>query len=268
MIFQTRTYSYYADGAYRNDEKTGLIMLHGFMGCGAVFSHLGDPLSNTSSPLFLDLLGHGETDKPKAPNAYKTENQCRELRQIIENSGFQKPFLYGYSMGGRLALQFAIRNPDAISGLILESCTAGIRNESEREKRASQDEKRASEIERNYEHFLLKWNKMDLFGEKFSADRALTEAFQESQETDCMAACLRGFGTGVMPQVWDKLPDLDIPVQLIAGDRDTKFATIMMEMETLLPQANLRVITGASHRTHLDQPEMLTDVISEFITQY
>ena len=45
-----------------------------------------------------------------------------------------------------------------------------------------------------------------------------------------LAAALRGLGTGVMEPLWDRLPELTIPVTLIVGERDEKFRALAAQM--------------------------------------
>lgn len=267
MITQTKKYQYYIDTIFQSEARPTLLMLHGFMGCGASFSHLGSKLQTFSNPLFLDLLGHGESEKIHDPEAYSSENQIRDLFDIITQLP-DKPVLHGYSMGGRLALQYAISHPDTICGLILESTTAGIRNSADRKKRQKSDLKRADDIISDFENFLKLWNQNSLFGDQYNPERSMTEAFQEGQDPGSMASTLKGFGTGVMPSVWDTLDEINLPALLIAGADDHKFATLMMEMDTLLQQSRLTVIPNAAHRVHLDQPEMYIDAIRDFFTQH
>jgi pimeloyl-ACP methyl ester carboxylesterase len=45
-----------------------------------------------------------------------------------------------------------------------------------------------------------------------------------------------------------------VPVTLIAGARDEKFAALARRMHALLPRAELRLIEGAGHAPHLENP--------------
>ena len=68
-----------------------------------------------------------------------------------------------------------------------------------------------------------------------------------------LAAALRGLGTGVMEPLWDRLPELAIPVTLIAGERDAKFRGIAEAMRERLPNAQLVVVEGAGHAVQLER---------------
>ena len=53
---------------------------------------------------------------------------------------------------------------------------------------------------------------------------------------------LRGLGTGVMEPLWDRLPELTIPVTLIVGERDEKFRALAEAMLARLPNARLVIV--------------------------
>jgi len=45
-----------------------------------------------------------------------------------------------------------------------------------------------------------------------------------------LAAALRNLGTGALPSLWKRLPELRMPVTVLVGERDTKFAALANEM--------------------------------------
>jgi pimeloyl-ACP methyl ester carboxylesterase len=80
-----------------------------------------------------------------------------------------------------------------------------------------------------------------------------------------LAACLRGLGAGVQPSFWKSLPDVRVPVLLIAGELDGKFRGIAEAMEGALPRAQLGIISDAGHTTHLEQPEAFVSAVRGFL---
>lgn len=68
-----------------------------------------------------DLRGHGHSDKTKKKSLYKFSVFTEDLKQIIEQEKLSNIVLVGYSFGGFIALDFAIKYPDLVKGLILIS---------------------------------------------------------------------------------------------------------------------------------------------------
>ncbi|MDX1636481.1 MAG: 2-succinyl-6-hydroxy-2,4-cyclohexadiene-1-carboxylate synthase [Balneolaceae bacterium] len=254
---------------HRHDPSLpSLLLLHGFMGSGRAFSHLVDSLTPFSNPITIDLLGHGKTEGTTDPGRYAVDQQIRDLDHIIREMNTGSLFLHGYSMGGRLALRYALSHPDAIDGLVLESTTIGIADCAKREARIREDEERASAILNNYKSFLSSWHKQPLFSSNGNMDSALEQHYrqlQQSQNPEYMAASLRGFGTGQMPPVGEELSRLVIPTLLMAGEHDKKYRTIMNRMDQQLPESRSHIIRDAGHRIHLEHPRAFLDHLKAFV---
>ena len=269
-ISTDQQHEYHAEIHQQNGSHPYLILLHGFMGSGDAFSHLIPSLQRFCNPVTIDLLGHGASGHAEHQSEFKVENQIADLDDIIRHMPFSKCFLYGYSMGGRLALQYACSHSSHLRGLVLESATYGIESSTKRKQRTITDHKRARAIENNFGYFLQKWSEMPLFnaGGRVPADRKQRyEDLQRSQSPRQMALSLRGFGSGVMPSCRNKLPNLQIPVLLLAGRYDEKYCDIMDEMHHLLPDAELHIVPDAGHRIHLEQSEMVAELLNSFIQQ-
>ncbi|MDR8391112.1 2-succinyl-6-hydroxy-2,4-cyclohexadiene-1-carboxylate synthase [Aliifodinibius sp. S!AR15-10] len=268
MEIRVNNISYFLE--YHQQEPTlpSLLMLHGFMGSGRAFKHLINPLSRFCNPITIDLLGHGQTQDPGEPERYAVEHQLHDLFEIIAGIDGQGLFLHGYSMGGRLALRFAIQNPDMIKGLILESTNYGIEEKNQRKQRMKLDEERVQAIETDFEEFLSSWHKLPIFKNGTDHSEELVEHYktiQQNQRPCAIANSLRGFGTAQMPPVKEKLQQLNMPVLLLAGEADTKYRDILDEMDQLIPKSKHHIIKDAGHRIHLENPAAFVDQVQAFI---
>jgi 2-succinyl-6-hydroxy-2,4-cyclohexadiene-1-carboxylate synthase len=180
--------------------------------------------------------------------------------------------LCGYSMGGRLALQFAVANPGLVKGLILESASAGIKNEKERDARTKSDEETAAFIESNsIEDFLTMWMDQELFGtlRRFSNERLKNLKAERAKNSKAgLANSLRGFGTGVMPYIGQELSKLKMPVILITGGLDEKFTRINQNLMKSFPKAKHKIIPTAGHNTHLEEPKKFIETVNAFLSRF
>jgi 2-succinyl-6-hydroxy-2,4-cyclohexadiene-1-carboxylate synthase len=244
-----------------------LILLHGFMGSEEVFKPLIKSLNEFCNPVTIDLAGHGKSHSPADSKLFSAERQCRQLKSILDRLQFQNLYLYGYSMGGRLAFQLISRYPEYFKGAVIESAHCGIRTEEERRNRTRIDEERAKNIEGNFDAFLRKWQQMPLFKHSPKREKARYNDIIVSQNPAVMAASLREFGAGVMPRVCDEIPNSQIPIILIAGALDIKYVEIMTEIGESYDQAKLYIVKGAGHRVHTDQPDEMINIIKNFMNQ-
>jgi pimeloyl-ACP methyl ester carboxylesterase len=68
----------------------------------------------------LDLLGHGESEKPESPKDYTAENVYKHFSGWIDSLHFDEPMtLVGHSLGGGLSILYALRNPERVRALVL-----------------------------------------------------------------------------------------------------------------------------------------------------
>lgn len=261
MILPAGESRYYATIHSSSIRKPVLFMLHGFMGSGKVFEHLTDPLKKRFTPVTVDLAGHGKTTtKPDASN-YSVDVQTAQLKSVFDRFRCDKFFLYGYSMGGRLALQFATRYPEVISGLCIESSHDGIQNSTERAERKQADDANAELIEKDYKRFISRWAALPLFASTPERFKEKYHRISESQDPLSMAASLRGFGSGVMPGIGEEVKSLKIPVHYLAGEADKKYVSIMQDMHERTPHSVLTKAREAGHRIHTDQPGILLETL-------
>lgn len=245
-----------------------LLMLHGFMGSPDSFNDLIKPLSEFCNPVTIDLLGHGKTGAPADPNRFTTKQQVDDLVSVISRLQTDELFIYGYSMGGRLAIQIAVNFPDTLKGLILESTHCGIKDPQLRKSRTKTDEERARKIETEFEKFLEDWAKLPLFTPPGSDPYMEYVKQMKDQNPALMAASLRGFGAGQIPYACDRFTELQLPAGLIAGEYDQKYVEKMGEMAHLCKNADFKIIEGAAHRVHADQPESIVQFLNHFITKH
>lgn len=68
----------------------------------------------------LDLLGHGESEKPAHPRQYTIENTFAHFEDWIHSLHRTEPLiLIGHSLGGGLSLMYALRHPERVRALVL-----------------------------------------------------------------------------------------------------------------------------------------------------
>lgn len=94
-----------------------------------------EQLPATHRLITIDLVGHGQTDAPKLLRYYSMQEQVEILEAFFEWKQIEQFDLIGYSMGGRVALAYAMNYPQRIHTLILENASPGLKTIEEREQR-------------------------------------------------------------------------------------------------------------------------------------
>lgn len=96
-----------------------LVLLHGGLGSIEMFGPNLDALSRDRQLIAADLQGHGRTADIDRPFSY--EAMADDVAGLIRYLGVGKADVMGYSLGGEVALQVAIRHPDVVRKLVLVS---------------------------------------------------------------------------------------------------------------------------------------------------
>ncbi|RMD48584.1 MAG: 2-succinyl-6-hydroxy-2,4-cyclohexadiene-1-carboxylate synthase [Ignavibacteria bacterium] len=250
------------------DKSIPLLFLHGFSGSSKDWNFIKENLKNKYDIYTIDLIGHGFSDSPADGAFYSTSNQINYLQEFVENVIQTKPVIIGYSMGGRLALQFGIKHQDLLSGLIIESSTPGIEDINEKGKRKEWDESIARMIqERGIEYFAEHWINLPILKDSYRNANLPFQSIINSKVQNNptgLANSIKFFGTGTMPQCWDKLNSLKIPVGIIYGERDTKYEEISRKIAGQISDSVLYPIQSAGHIAHLEKPEEFINFVDQF----
>src|SRR5215218_11344481 len=96
-----------------------LILLHGGLGSGEMFGPTLPALAAKHRVIVVDLQGHGRTADIDRPIDVRL--MADDIVALIGHLGLEKPDLMGYSLGGGVAFQTAIRHPEVVGRLIVIS---------------------------------------------------------------------------------------------------------------------------------------------------
>jgi 2-succinyl-6-hydroxy-2,4-cyclohexadiene-1-carboxylate synthase len=233
-----------------------LVLLHGFTQTRQSWRRTAQALQGRYRALVPDLPGHGQS----AHRTASFDGCAAYVRALAPARTFT---LAGYSMGGRIALHSALTlGPEVVTRLVLVGASPGLADPGERAARRAADAALAERIEgMDIETFAREWGSQPLFADQPERVAAAAHADRLRNTPSGLAAALRGLGTGVMEPLWDRLPELAIPVTLVVGERDAKFRAVADAMLARLPNARLVVVEGAGHAVQLERPEAVADAI-------
>ncbi|MCU1499378.1 MAG: hypothetical protein JWM47_3331 [Acidimicrobiales bacterium] len=113
--------------AYRIAGKgPALLLLHGIGDSSASWVPLMRPLAEHFTVVVPDLLGHGESAKPRAD--YSVAAYANGMRDLLDVLGIDKATVVGHSLGGGVAAQLAYQHPTRVERLALVS-SGGVAKE-------------------------------------------------------------------------------------------------------------------------------------------
>jgi pimeloyl-ACP methyl ester carboxylesterase len=258
------------------DEGSGevILLLHGMAGSSQTWRSVIGPLSRKYRVVAPDLLGHGNSAKPRSD--YSLGAFAVFLRDLLDELGVAQATVVGHSLGGGVAMQFVYQHPDYCQRLILMSSgglgpdvgwtlrllsapgaelimpiiapppvlSAGERVRSLFGKLGIQSP-RGEEI----------WNAYSSFG-----DAETRQAFLRTLRS---VVDYRGQAVSALNRLHVKA---DMPIMAIWGDAD---AIIPVDhayaVQQTRPDVRLEVLTGVGHFPQVERPTEVVELIDDFI---
>lgn len=96
-----------------------LVLLHGGLGATSMFGDNLPALAKVRKVIAVDLQGHGRT--ADIDRELSVELMADDIAALLKHLNIAKADIMGYSMGGGVALQTAIRHPEVVNKLIVAS---------------------------------------------------------------------------------------------------------------------------------------------------
>ena len=234
-----------------------VVLLHGaYMATGAMQPLLSD-LAKSRQVIAVDLQGHGRTADVDRPLQY--EQMADDVAALMDHLGIDQADIAGYSMGGGVGLQLAIRHPERVRKLVAMS--AGFRLDGMYPEVIAGIAEITPEVfygtpwyDENYAAVAPRPEDFPVLVEKLK--RLDAEEFDWSQEIKGIAA----------------------PTLLVFGDADVLRPEHMVELFRLLgggvpgdltglPKARLAVLPGTTHVTVMNRGAWLLPMITEFLDE-
>lgn len=234
-----------------------LVLLHGFTGSPVSFRPVIARLR--PGPVVAPVLpGHDGV----APTTHLDDT----LAAIREQVGPGPHHLAGYSLGGRLALHFALRFPEDVTGLTVFGARPGLQEPKDRAARLEQDRQLASVLRREgLERFLEHWEAVPLLRPRTpNADRiAESRAIRRRHDPFALATALETLSVAILPNLWPRLGELSPSVRWVFGEHDPVYRQLMTQAAEIT--GDLRNLEGAGHAVLVDQPEGVAKILNEVL---
>lgn len=230
-----------------------VIFIPGFMQRGDAWAPVAERVGERYPSACLDFRTHS------------FEARLGELREAAPPGSA----VVGYSMGGRLALHLAVREPERLAALATVGASPGIDDPADRARRRAADEELAAWIEAApIEAVVERWERLPVFR---GQPEALVEAQRPgrlSHEPRLLAQLLRTAGQGALPGVWDGLRRVRHPLLALAGERDERYLRAARRIALLAPRGDARSVPDAGHAAQLERPEAVAELLLEFLDQH
>jgi pimeloyl-ACP methyl ester carboxylesterase len=262
------------DGIRIYYEATGkgrpVVFVHGF-GCGI---RSWDPQVKALSPSYrtiaYDVRGHGLSDAPTEAGGYSQPISVEDLRRLLSYLQLRRATVVGLSMGGNIALNFALTHPDMVSGLVVVDTGAGSDGTADWVAGA---------------HSFAEG--VDGGGTEAFADMAMASPLfarycaKGPEAQRFIRSCLmthraRGIAhtarevLAKRPKIYalgDRLAKLSVPTLLIVGEDDEPCRKVHDFMARTIPGATSVVLRRTGHLSNLESPAGFNAAVKRFLAR-
>jgi pimeloyl-ACP methyl ester carboxylesterase len=236
------------DGVRIHYEVSGsgppILLTHGFAASSRMWSANVDALAKDATVVSWDIRGHGRSDYPDDAAAYSVPLTAADMGALLDAAGDGPAVLVGHSLGGYLSLDFRVRFPERVAGLVLVGTGPGFRNDSARAGWNEFADRYAARLE---EKGL----------EALGASEELTPG--EHRDASGLVRAARGILAQHDAQVIDSLPAIAVPALVVVGSADKQFLDGSRYMAAKIPGAELDVVDGARHAPNVSHPEQFNE---------
>ena len=223
------------------------LFLHGFTGSPASFARL--PIAEGS--LVPALAGH--LDAPISNSFWDEVDRLAALGSSCKQ-------LFGYSLGGRLALGILTRHPHRFEHAVLVSGHPGLQTAEERQLRRASDQRYVRLLrDQGLAAFVSAWESEPLWSTQRALEAELLSAQRRerlSHDPERLALSLVRQGLAEMPDLRPLLARIRCAVTVLVGERDEKFTALGNELCRIIPGAQLTIAPGAGHNLLLESPQL------------
>ena len=191
-------------------------------------------------------------------------NWTKAFCQKVEtNSSGSKPFLLGYSLGGRLALQACLWKPELWSGVVIIAADTGLTDPEEKQRQLKQDQHWGTRFTtEDLQSLFDEWDALPVFTHiPNQAPRKLSHF-----EPEYIQQIFDHFSKGRQENLLPALTKLaEPPLLYLSGEWDDKYTKIGQHLEQQCPALQHRIISKAGHRVPWENPMDFVKVVQEFL---
>ena len=218
-----------------------LVVLHGAFGWATAFP----TLAKNRQLIAVELQGHGHTADIDRPLTY--EQLADDVAALLKHLKIERADIFGYSMGGNVALAVAIRHPILVGRVAINGSHYG-------------------KLEEAFEPETFKQFKSlpADFAPKVLKDQ-YDKVAPDPKQWPALVAKIKKMGLEFNGFAREDMQAIKAPFLITLGDRDGVRPEHAVEMFRLIPNAQLAIIPGADHFLLFQDPEKLLSTIAAFL---
>lgn len=250
-----------------------LIILHGLYGSSDNWISIARKIDDRFTVILPDLRNHGLSPHSDIHNY---DSMSLDLRELADDAGLTHFFLAGHSMGGKVAMRFAMRWPEMLDGLIVADISPFNPSERLRKDLEKHNEiinaMRSADIasagsRKEVEKLFSSLHSQRVAGLILKNLRRDTEnRFEWKINLRVLAGNMEKIMESVEPDKNDEGRITGFPVYFLkAGNSDYLTDDDIVPIRRIFPAAELITVPDAGHWIHSDNPGAVVSALLKFI---
>jgi pimeloyl-ACP methyl ester carboxylesterase len=258
------------NGVNLNYEVAGqgqaVVFLHGMTGSTQDWANQIAVLLPKYKVVALDMRGHGKSAAPTTEAGYSIPILAEDVFGLLNLLGIRKCCLAGHSIGGFIALQFALSHGDRLAALVLVDTSSGQfgSDPNYAQLRQKLDElARSQGVEAAFEYDASN-NPMRI--ERFKKHPELRGVSRQKVVMTSVAGYIYGpRAIAKWQPVTPRLSEIRVPTLICWGDEDTPFVEAVKILEKGISGSVLVTVQGVGHNPHEEAPEIFNQALLKFL---
>jgi pimeloyl-ACP methyl ester carboxylesterase len=250
-------------GQYYEESGTGpaLLLLHGHTLDGRMWRHHLPTLTTRYRVINIDLPGHGQSGPAPDDRAW-----CHLVADLLDHIGLPQAALCGFSLGGALAISFALHYPQRCTALVpVDAALFGHPFVTWPGNRPYVKQARMEGLTPALEAWLVD----PLFAPAMASPAAerIRQIIRAYPGTEWLTRQPPPFAPG--PSDAERLVEIQSPTLAMVGEHDQPdFQAIADRLVQSIPGARKAVIAGSGHMSPLEQPERFRELLLTFLNEH
>jgi pimeloyl-ACP methyl ester carboxylesterase len=217
--------------------------------------------------IVYNARGYAPSDIPGNLSAYTQELCVEDALALLTLLGMKQAHVVGFSMGGSVALNFALAHPDAVRSLVVAGVGTGSVSPNAFRQRVGEF---ADRLDKEGIAALADYPRGP---ERVQLLRKSPQAWQEfgdhflGQSPMGLAQTLRGV-LGRRPSILDLEPGLralDVPTLIMVGDEDGPCLEVAVFLKRVMSRSGLVVFPQSGHTINLEEPDRFNTAVLDFL---
>jgi len=242
-----------------------LILVNGLSRSSHHWVGFENILSDRFTIISFDPRGLGESKVELGWNL-TVESMARDVKEIIATEKLDSAFIYGFSLGGMVAMTLALHHPNVIKKIVCVNSSVGGGAIFRINPRAlitmAKGGLGRDDLHMEMSKFLL-GSEMGQYVRKRAIDRWNSI---ERRHGRPVLQTIKQLGAAIRFTGPRKLRNISIPTLIICGKKD-RFVPIAnsQSIARLIPQSILKCVPGGGHELHVDKPLLMKNLLTEFL---